>query len=246
MSRTRAALALPALLTCQALVVAALHRLGAAGPIALPQDPVLWLRTGAPEDVVVAALRLVALGLAWWLLGSTALYTAARLAGWRGAVGLLGRALPTAVRRVADRAVALSVSATLALPALPAAAALAPPEIIVPPPPAATVGPAGDALGPVPAPGLPATAPSMEPGVEGGPAPSPRDGIHVVAPGEHLWSIAAQSLAAARGVPPATLPERDVAAHWVAVVAANEGALPSGDPDLVHPGDEVVLPPVER
>jgi nucleoid-associated protein YgaU len=50
----------------------------------------------------------------------------------------------------------------------------------------------------------------------------------VVQPGDHLWSIAERT---AQG---------DVGRHWVRLVEANRDRL--ADPDLVLPGQEVVLP----
>jgi hypothetical protein len=67
--------------------------------------------------------------------------------------------------------------------------------------------------------------------------------VHVVAAGEHLWRIAADHLAAHRGVARAQLTPGDVASYWHALVAANADRLRSGDPDLVYPGERIRLPP---
>lgn len=69
----------------------------------------------------------------------------------------------------------------------------------------------------------PAAAPVPPPA----PAPPPR-GTWVVQPGDHLWSIAERS---APG---------DVVPYWVALVEANRDRL--ADPDLVLPGQVLVLP----
>jgi len=74
------------------------------------------------------------------------------------------------------------------------------------------------------------------------PSPSPTDELHrhVVQRGESLWSIAAADLeAAGRGT------ER-IAAHWVRIVELNRDRVRSGNPDLIYPGEVVVLPPVEE
>jgi hypothetical protein len=36
-----------------------------------------------------------------------------------------------------------------------------------------------------------------------------------------------------------------VAEYWAKVKAANRHRLPSGDPDLIEPGERIVLPPVD-
>jgi hypothetical protein len=37
----------------------------------------------------------------------------------------------------------------------------------------------------------------------------------------------------------------DVRSYWLELVRANTPALRSGDPDVVHPGEVLVLPPVD-
>ncbi|MGE3619792.1 MAG: LysM peptidoglycan-binding domain-containing protein [Acidimicrobiia bacterium] len=61
----------------------------------------------------------------------------------------------------------------------------------------------------------------------------------VVTTGDTLWSLAADHLDERWGRP-AT--ETEITRHWVEVVAANEGRIRSGDPDVVYPGEIVVLP----
>lgn len=62
----------------------------------------------------------------------------------------------------------------------------------------------------------------------------------IVRPGDNFWSIAAAALESAWGEQPS---ERQVAVYWLAVTAANRGRLPHpGEPDLLYPGDVVVLP----
>lgn len=60
-----------------------------------------------------------------------------------------------------------------------------------------------------------------------------------VRPGDHLWSIAEQHLAA-RGTPPA---EDRVAAYWRRLIEANRDQLVDPtNPDLILPGQQFVLP----
>lgn len=327
-----------------ALVV--LHRLGAQPWLQVEPDLHTWLAVVGAEDAVVVALRYVALGAAWWLVLSTGLYVLARLVRLPAAVRAVGWATLPAVRRIADRAVAVTIAssvvagAPVAAVAAPAPAvaevavvpgldpgSLPPPEDVVPedvagqdvvpddvapqdvvpdeagaPPPDRRDGAADltvPAVAPPPARGAVSAAPladgpgAAEPEPRGPaaatteaavpesaapPAPSPgsaprgdRAGpsateptapqgasasvdastvppataptSHVVAPGEHLWGVAAARLATLR--PDGSTPgDAEIARYWRRVVAANVARLRSGDPDLVFPGETVLLPPL--
>ena len=62
-----------------------------------------------------------------------------------------------------------------------------------------------------------------------------------VSPGDSLWSIAEATLATAWGQAP---DERDLAHYWWQVVQTNRPFLPiPADPNLLFPGDQVVIPP---
>ena len=85
-------------------------------------------------------------------------------------------------------------------------------------------------------------------------APTPPDGssthasppgdttaVHIVAPGESFWSIAVDHLAA-HGRP---TDDRSVATYWCDLMAANADRLVvPGDPDLLFPGQTLVLHPL--
>lgn len=77
------------------------------------------------------------------------------------------------------------------------------------------------------------------------PSPEPlpahaRDGVHLVQPGEHLWSIAANHLGAVRGHTPTAA---EIAPYWHRVIEHNRHALPDpANPDLLYPGIELQLP----
>jgi LysM repeat protein len=74
------------------------------------------------------------------------------------------------------------------------------------------------------------------------PAPETRaQAAHGVVAGDTLWTIAQDHLAKASGEPT----NREVAAYWLRVVEANRDRLASGDPDLIYPGEQIVLPPVD-
>ena len=67
------------------------------------------------------------------------------------------------------------------------------------------------------------------------------EATHVVAAGDHLWSIAEGALARAWGRAPA---DAEVTSYWAEVVAANSDLLPDpGNPDLIFPGQVLRLPP---
>jgi hypothetical protein len=100
----------------EAIAVVALHRLGGVDGFALPRhDLGRWLQQSTSEEVLLAGVRLVALVAAWWLLGSTVLYVAARVARLHGAARAFGWATLPAVRRWVDRAAAVSIVAATAL-----------------------------------------------------------------------------------------------------------------------------------
>jgi hypothetical protein len=78
-----------------------------------------------------------------------------------------------------------------------------------------------------------------------GPAPATRERTsQPAAAGDSLWTIARDHLAAVgKGAGEPT--NRQVAEYWAKVKAANRHRLTSGDPDLIEPGEKIVLPPVD-
>ncbi|MGY6500321.1 MAG: LysM peptidoglycan-binding domain-containing protein [Acidimicrobiales bacterium] len=72
------------------------------------------------------------------------------------------------------------------------------------------------------------------------PTPAMPSGTYRVAVGDNLWSIAAENLRAQLGHRPSAA---EVTRHWVAIIDANRERLPdASNPDLIHPGLEIVLP----
>jgi hypothetical protein len=103
-----------ALVAFELAAVVVLHRLGELPWLRVPFDDLEgWLRTSAPEDVLAAVVRLIALGAAWWLLGSTALYALARLSRIPAAITALERVTLPSVRRIADQAIALTLATSI-------------------------------------------------------------------------------------------------------------------------------------
>lgn len=94
-----------------------------------------WIRVSPLEDVVTASLRLIALGLAYWLLASALLYALARASRLRGGVVAAGWVTLPTVRRVVDRAIAVAMVTSVSV--APAIRASAGPS---PSPPPITIG----------------------------------------------------------------------------------------------------------
>ncbi len=63
--------------------------------------------------------------------------------------------------------------------------------------------------------------------------------------GDNLWTIARDHLAKAPSGGSGEPTNREVAEYWAKVVEANRDRLASGDPDLIYPGEEITLPPVD-
>jgi hypothetical protein len=225
----------------------ALSRLGSVSFLRTPGLDLsawrLWLATTPPQDAIVSALRLGATACAAWLLAATGLSIAARLTRIPGLVRATEWTTPRAVRRLIDRAVALSVVATLAGGSAALAGGGAPPAPVV-----VMVGgqtgvllPAGARSGatpvasPLPLP--PAPLPTTQAPAH---APGRRPDRHTVQPGDNLWSIAAGHLAG-NGI---TVSNGRIAPYWQDLVQEARPGLRSRNPDLIFPGETVPLPPI--
>lgn len=57
-------------------------------------------------------------------------------------------------------------------------------------------------------------------------------------PGDHLWALAEQRVSDARG---GSADPSEIAPYWQRILDANPQL---GDPDLIFPGDIIVLPPM--
>jgi len=69
------------------------------------------------------------------------------------------------------------------------------------------------------------------------------DQTWTVEQGEHFWSIAETTLEDTRGAAPS---EGEVASYWRKLIEANQDRLlPPHDPDLIYPGQSLVIPPVD-
>lgn len=236
-----------------ALTLAAVSRAGGAGS-ATARRAAGWYRRRGRSHLLLWALGLSVSGAA--VAGcatATAVPGASGSSGAGGAGGphpaplLIGpgyAALPPA--RAAPPSAPVRTPATR--PRGPLTARPAPPTSPTAPPVTRTAAapaeaPRLSAAAPAPAPGAPEALVALAgaPAAGGGGGPS----TWTVRPGDDFWSIAERVVgsqgagAGAAGAPGA------VARYWAAVVVANRDRLPvPGHPDLLFPGDVVVLPPL--
>lgn len=207
-------------------------------------DPLRWIQSTPLEDAAAALLRSIGLIIAYWLLVSTAGYLGARAMGWTRTAKALGVLTLPAVRRISDRLVAGSLAiSTLATPMV------AWPHDATAPltTPAATVDNLMPHV-PVPEPYLPHDTDPEPPAAEP-PRISEPDLVIVadstlevvVRSGDNLWELAGRRMSAILGRPAA---DHEVAPYWVEVLNANKTRFRSGDPDLIYPGDVIVMPPL--
>jgi hypothetical protein len=68
--------------------------------------------------------------------------------------------------------------------------------------------------------------------------------MHITAPGDSLWTIAASRLAQGTGRDTASLTTVEVTHYWVRLCDLNRSRLRSGDMNLIYPGEAIVLPTV--
>ncbi len=208
-----------------------------------------WAADTAPEDAVVAVVRLLGLGLAAWLLASTVLYLLARLTRVPALVRGASWATMPAVRRIVDAAVAASVLGGAVLGPHPAGAQV--PTPIVVELNTTTTGspshryvpiPAGDRIAPVPttARSAPTTTLLPAPPAPLAPRSEPAAHVHTVVSGDNLWTIAAAELSRQTG----RTAEADVRDYWLRIIETNRSRLLSGNPDLIYPGESILCPPV--
>lgn len=235
--------------------IATLHAIGGVAWFQIPWRRLGdWLQQTPADESLPALLRIVALVLTYWLTVSTALYALAGMARIPAAVRAIEWATLPVVRRVVDGTAALTiVAATVAGPTAPAIANDLPSPIVVEigqdglpiPPfadgedaaPAGTVPQGAARIGWTPTPaGAPTPAAVAPPTMV-----TTEPARWTVAPGDNLWTIAERHLGGF-AASEAELP--DVGDYWHRVVVANQDLIRSSDPDLIYPGEIVVLPPV--
>lgn len=206
----------------------------AAPPLSSPGGWVDWVDAREPVAAAVALARLVAELTIWYVLAVSALHVVAAALRLTGAHRLADALSLPAVARLVRAGLGVGVAAASSLTAAdgpPAGSAVMAPApaataVLAPSTGTAVMRPLPAEPGPPPAP-LPAAA-----------APT----TWTVEPGDSLWSIAEEVLADAWHRPVA---DRDVDPYWRALVERNRARLVDpADPDLIHPGQVLELPPL--
>jgi hypothetical protein len=240
--------------------VVALHRLGSLEWLQVDfADLDGWARRSRIEDALGAVLRYVALIGAYWLAISSATYLLARLSGITRVIDATAALTLPAVRRVTDRLIIGTIAiSTLAGPAIAVGSRLSDP------PSAGTVDPiaarldADDTDAPDEIIDLTALdeaalerfappPPRVQPEAAD---PAPVDSISIradahleviVTEGDHLWALAERRVSDALGRPAS---DHEIAPYWREVISSNP-ELRSGNPDIIYPGEVIVLPPMD-
>ena len=239
--------------------VVALHRLGSLDWLRIEfSDLDGWARRTRVEDAFAAVLRYVALVGAYWLAISSAAYLLARLSGITRLIDATALLTLPAVRRVTDRLVIGTIAvSTLAGPAIAVSSQLSDPPVVGVVDPITARLDAGDAepsedfidlstldeseleqLMPLP----------PQPSEVDDPAPPAsltiRADAHlevIVTEGDHLWALAERRVSEMLGRPAA---DHEIAPYWREVISSNP-ELRSGNPDIIYPGEVIVLPPLD-
>ncbi len=241
--------------------VIVLHRLGSLDWLRIDfADLDGWARRSRLEDAFAAVLRYLALAGAYWLAISSAAYLLARLSGITRLIDATAVLTLPAVRRVTDRLVigTLAIS-TLAGPAIAVTSQLSDSPAVATVDPIAARLDADDAdpdssdqvidltaldeadleeLAPPPPAPPEVVAPAAPQSI------SIRADAHlevIVTEGDHLWALAERRVSEALGRPAA---DHEIAPYWREVITSNP-ELRSGNPDIIYPGEVIVLPPLD-
>jgi hypothetical protein len=224
--------------------------------------PVAALAAGPLEVALGTAARLLGLVIGYWLLASTVLYLLASLARLPAALRAVAPYTWRPLRRLIDGSVASSLALAMAFPISPPSRALGEAGAESAPGLEAAVGaeylpiPDPDSLPEPPRPIIHTTTTTADRSVDVlyvpiAPAAETASVItddrprtiefdHVVVmPGDSMWLLAERRLQDALGRTPG---DHEVAPYWLAVIGANKDRIRSGDPDLIFPGEVLVLP----
>lgn len=214
-----------------------------------PPDPgafLTWWEAAGTDVAVIALLRLAGLAAAAYVAGVSAIGCVASVTASVSMRRLWRKVTPTVVQRMMVVGVTAGVAASCAMPVGAQDAPSSGPALIdlgpasAPPADAApSLVDLGASTAPAPLghpPGPPGPVREVDVGSE--PAPSePGTDRWTVEAGDHLWSIAEETLRD-RG---ATADTAAVARYWQRLIDANRAAI-GADEDLVHPGLVLVLP----
>lgn len=228
--RDRRAGALVAWIVLLGTAAAALHLAGGSlpsPPLHSPSRWPGWLSGRDPIIVAFSALRLLALGFAWYALVVTVAGALARLRATADLAAGLDRLTLPPLRRVLAATMSVGISTAPLAPAAGGAAARPAPAVVAAQSPTTTTAPPADSL----------TMRELPPPAEEA-APSGR--TWTVRPGECFWSIAEEVLTPTLGRRPTAT---EVVPYWRSLVDANRAALADREnPDLVFPGQVFSLP----
>jgi hypothetical protein len=225
-----------------------------APPVAHPSRLPAWWTAQGPVGAGFGLLRLLVLLAGAYLLGIGAMAllltrSGCRRGGAHRRLARLVRAVP-GVRPLARALFGVSVATGVGLAGSGAALAQEAGSADRAPPVMQLIDPSGGAeswrappmvalehaASPVPVrPAATVVRPPRRP-------PAPAAPEWVIRPGDHLWAVAAGTLRAAWGVQP---DEATLARYWWRLLELNRPYLPDrSNPDLVFPGDRILLPPV--
>jgi hypothetical protein len=258
--------------TCLSAALALLLWLGdgrlAAPDLTSPATWKDWVTARTAAESAVSLLRMLALGVAWYLVGATTVSVLAHALRAGRLVRVADALSVGPIKTVVQQALGVSLAAGVLLTTVPgitgSSVGAAPVAKAVASTVTATqlgsvtaspivtwLGASADVerLVPVPAPtGAVADAggarvgpdSEMEPPVAA--AGGPGRTVRVLA-GDHLWGLAEADVEGHLG---GEATEAQVLAHWTRVVEANRDRLiVPANPDLLHPGQIIVLPRVE-
>lgn len=222
----------------------ALSRLGelVPGPQSLTTKAMSsWAASTDLADIAITLIRLVGLGLSIYLIVIGVVGAIAIGTRWRPAHRLWRLITTTGTRQMIAGGLALAVSVPVATSAhAPSAAILSDigPSAAIALTDLGAVAEITDiGAAPVQEPRLAAAAP--EPAAAE--LSEPTADVWLVARGDHLWSIAQETLADEWGRPPR---EPEVEAYWRRLIDINRSQV-GANPDLLFPGQTLTLPPVD-
>lgn len=204
-----------------------------------------WLEARGPVTATMALGRLVALAAAVWMLVVASVAAVARGVGATRLAVAAERAVPPGLRRVLTGLAGAGAAGAVLVGVGrgPIGAVTTGRDAAAQPPVTSDDTVTMSVLPPDPATSSTTTSAGADPS-EPADAAAGTDETWTVEPGDSFWSIATELLADATGHEPTDV---EVAPYWRLLIDANRDRLVSGDPDLIVPGQElIVLPATPR
>lgn len=232
-------------------------------------DVGFWIRATPPERVLIAVMRVVAIALVCWLLVASLACLVAQASGIPALVRRVDWFTPALVRdrvkmAVAVGAVAVVATATPIRSVVSNSHRLQGSEVVRdvsddaidqpwwplrpdPVPEASTMSPKmSESEFATPESGGPAgeSPPAAQTRNDPVEAPQPKHADeYVVSAGDSFWKIAEDHVAAYHSRHARAGAPSEVAVYWKLLVETNRERLRSGDPNLIYPGERLVVPP---